>query len=136
MSSRIALGVVGLGPDWAESVGSRLAANPRVRVGGVYDFSYARSQAVARELQLRPSGAAARLIGMKGLRGIVCCSLGWRPQLIDMLIDGGKPVFLSEQALEALPENLSPLLAKIEEVGGIVCPDLSWRYTPATLRLR
>ena len=136
MSSRIALGVVGLGPDWAKSVGSRLGANPRVRVGAVYDFSYAHSQAVARPLQFRPSGAASRLIGMKGLRGIICCSLGWRPGIVGTLVDSGKPVFLSEHALEGLPGDLGPLLAKIEETGGIVCPDLSWRYTPATLRLR
>jgi len=136
MSSRIALGVVGLGTDWTDSIGPRIAANPRIRVGALYDFSLLRTQQVAKELSLRPSGGVSRVLNRPGLRAFVCCSLGWRPRLLEALIDGGKPVFLSEGALETLPADLGPLAERVEESGTIVCPDLSWRYTPATLRLR
>lgn len=136
MSSRIALGVVGLGSDWTDSIGARIAANPRIRLAALYDFSYLRTQQIARECSLRPCGSASRIVTHPGVRALVCCSLGWRPGLVDCFLESGKPVFLSEKALESLPQDLGPLLGRVEETGAIVCPDLSWRYTPATLRLR
>jgi hypothetical protein len=137
MNSRIALGIVGLGSDWTEVMHPHVSQIPRVRLVGLYDASYMRTAAVSRSQQIPGFGSVRKLIRQREVRALLCCGLGWQRRLIlEAAIESATPVLLSSAATHELDGELGVLAERAAESGVIVCPDLSWRYTPATIRLR
>lgn len=137
MNSRITLGVIGLTSEWFEDLEPRIRSNARLTVATMFEEPVARKRLLSRQERLKVTGAVQGMLRTPGLRAVLCCRLGWRgAQMVRQVLERGLPLYLSAGAVAELDGQADKLLPQIEEAGGLVCPDLSWRYTPATLRLR
>lgn len=137
MNSRITLGVIGLTSEWFEDLEPRIRSNARLTVATMFEEPVARKRLLSRQERLKLTGAVQGMLRTPGLRAVICCRLGWRGEhMVREVLERGLPVYLAAGAVAELDGQVGKLLPQVEEAGGIVCPDLSWRYTPATLRLR
>ncbi|AMV21549.1 hypothetical protein [Planctomyces sp. SH-PL14] len=137
MNSRITLGVIGLTSEWFEDLEPRIRSNARLTVATMFEEPAARKRLLSRQERLKVTGAVQGMLRTPGLRAVICCRLGWRGEhMVRQVLERGLPVYLAASAVAELDGQVEQLLSQVEEAGGIVCPDLSWRYTPATLRLR
>ena len=137
MNSRITLGVIGLTSEWFEDLEPRIRSNARLTVATMFEEPAARKRLLSRQERLKVTGAVQGMLRTPGLRAVICCRLGWRGEhMVRQVLERGLPVYLAAGAVAELDGQVEQLLSQVEEAGGIVCPDLSWRYTPATLRLR
>lgn len=137
MNSRITLGVIGLTSEWFEDLEPRIRSNARLVVAAMFEEPAARKRLLSRQERLKVTGAVQGMLRTPGLRAVICCRLGWRGEhMVRQVLERGLPLYLAAGAVAELDGQVEKLLPQVEEAGGIVCPDLSWRYTPATLRLR
>ena len=133
----IGVGVAGIGPAWASSQRpalARLAA--RVRVAALHDAVPLRTAAAAAEVGAVPVGG---LLAMARRRDVRAVLLGdpawWGLAALDLLLTAEKPVLLAGP-VDPGDDRLDALAARAASRGTVVTPDLSARFTPATLRLR
>ena len=144
----IGVGVAGLGPDWPERQRpalERLAG--RVRIVAVHDAVPARTRAAAADLSRQYGGqsggagtaAAGGLLALARRPEVRAVLLGdpawWGLAGLDLLLRADKPVLLAGP-VDPRDDRLDALAARAASAGTVVTPDLSFRFTPATLRLR
>ncbi|NNJ26976.1 hypothetical protein [Alienimonas chondri] len=154
----IGVGVAGLGPEWAEPQRpalERLAG--RVRVAAVCDAVPVRARGAAEDLsrlytelsaeqgapENAPRADAVAVVG--GLSALArrpdvrAILLGdpawWGLGSLELLLRADKPVLLAGP-VDPRDDRLDALAARAASAGTVVTPDLSFRFTPATLRLR
>ncbi len=146
----IGVGVAGLGPDWPDRQRpalERLAG--RVRLVAVHDAVPVRTRAAAEELsrqfvvpQESPGVGVAAAAGLSALArrpDVRAVLLGdpawWGLAALDLLLLANKPALLCGP-VDPTDDRLDALAARAASAGTVVTPDLSARFTPATLRLR
>ncbi|QDT15633.1 Gfo/Idh/MocA family oxidoreductase [Alienimonas californiensis] len=138
----IGVGVAGLGPDWPDRQRPALERlNGRVRIVAVHDAVPVRTRAAAEDLSRRSGGttAAGGLWALARRPDVRAVLLGdpawWGLAALDLLLRADKPVLLAGP-IDPRDDRLDALAARAASAGTVVTPDLSLRFTPATLRLR
>ena len=133
----IGVGVVGLGPEWPDiqrPALDRLAG--RVRVAALHDAVPLRARAAAAEVGAKPVGGLLALARRADVRAVLLGDPAWWGlAALDLLLTADRPVLLAGP-VDPRDDRLDALAARAASAGTVITPDLSPRFTPATLRLR
>ena len=134
-AGRVRVGVVGVGDGWPAQRDA-LRALPRVEVVAVTDAVPLRAESAAAEVGAAAAGGALALARRPDVRAVLLGDPAWWGlSALDLLLTADKPV-LAAGPVDPADDRLDALAARAASSGAVVVPDLSARFTPATLRLR
>ena len=133
----LAVGLVGLGSDWESQ--QRPALNRlrhRLRVRGIYTAVASRADPVAEEFECVPCASLRMMAERSDLHALLVFDPGWKSDLpAQMAGQAGKAAFYLPAA--SLTSGAVQRLADLATQANVtLTPGLTWRYLPATLRLR
>jgi predicted dehydrogenase len=131
------VGLIGPGPDWETRYRPALAnLRGRLRVRSVYAPVHGLALQVAAELECEAAAGLVSLVEQPGLRAVIVLDTAWCGDVpVRLACAAGKPAFLASR----LGEGRAPLRDLCEcacAADVTLMPELAWRYTPATARLR
>lgn len=131
------VGLIGPGPEWESRYRPALAnLRGRLRVRSVYAPVYGLAMQVASELDCVPSPGLVALVEQPDLRAIIVLDTAWCGDVpVRLACAAGKPAFLASRLGEGTG-RLRNLCDCAGSAGITLMPELAWRYTPATARLR
>ncbi|RMG32563.1 MAG: hypothetical protein D6725_17430 [Planctomycetota bacterium] len=139
--SKVAVGIIGLGPDWSEQHLQVLATHcPMLEVAAVYDKVPARAETAARALRAAAVTGIRALLKTPGLDALLVRDASALPRpLFRNLLDSGLPICAgpAHAVLPLLSRTDSPdETAAMAEPTTEFVPDLPLRFHPATVRLQ
>ena len=131
------VGIIGFGPAWESRYHPALRKlRDRIRPIAVYDAVQTRAEAMAVELDAERIDGVYSLIARRDVRAILLFDANWHAEIpLHFACEHHKPVFIAG----SLGDNVSQIqvLQSFAANHGIsLMPELSRRYTPATLRFR
>lgn len=131
------VGIIGFGPAWESRYYPALRKlRDRIRPIAVYDAVQTRAEAMAVELEAERIDGVYSLIARRDVRAILLFDANWHAEIpLHFACQQHKPVFIAG----SLGDNVTQIqiLQTYAANHGIsLMPELSRRYTPATLRFR
>lgn len=131
------IGIIGLGSTWEQRYRPTLwRLRDRIQVAGVYDPVAAKATQVAAELRTAPVEGIWELLSRPLVKGVLVLDATWLGHIpLLMACSRGKPAYIAGTLGNSL-SVVNQLQHESDETGNDLMPELSRRYTPATIRLR
>jgi predicted dehydrogenase len=131
------VGIIGLGPAWESRYYPALCKlRDRICPTAVYDAVQTRAEAVAHELQAQRVDGIYALISRRDVEAVLLFDANWHAEIpLHFACQHLKPVFIAGSLGDNVP-HIQELQHYAANHGLSLMPELSRRYTPATLRFR
>lgn len=131
------VGIIGFGPAWESRYYPALRRlRDRIEPCAIYDAVQTRGESVAAELGAQRVDGMYALIARRDIEAILLFDPSWHAQIpLHFACQHRKPIFVAGSLGDNLPQ-IETLSRCADELGIDVMPELSRRYTPATLRFR
>ncbi len=131
------VGIIGFGPAWESRYYPALRKlRDRIQVTAVYDVVQTRAEAVSLELEANRVDGLYALIARRDVEAVLLFDANWHAEIpLHFACEHLKPVFIAG----SMGDNVSHIHALQKDAsnqGISLMPELSRRYTPATLRFR
>lgn len=135
-SSSISLGILGAAHPGLPTLAAAIARQRRLQLTGIYDPCLALAEQSAAQFQVVTSIGFRRLL--RRVEGLVLLESSWMgPAALELAVEAGRSTLILRSALEALSmEQLLVLRDAARARGVLLMPELRYRWTRATLRLR
>ena len=131
------VGIIGFGPAWESRYYPALRKlRDRIRPTAVYDVVQTRAEAAALELEAHRVDGVLALIARRDVDAVLLFDANWHAAIpLHFACQHHKPVFIAGSLGDNV-SHISELQHFAANHGISLMPELSRRYTPATLRFR
>lgn len=131
------VGIIGFGPAWESRYYPALRKlQDRIQLIAVYDVVQTKADAAATQLGVPRVDGVNLLIGRRDIDAVLMFDTHWHAHIpLHFACQHRKPAFVAGSLGDNLAE-IEILNRCANEIGLTVMPELSRRYTPATLRFR
>ncbi len=131
------VGIIGFGPAWETRYYPALRRlRDRIQPCAIYDAVQTRAETLAAELGAQRVDGMYALIARRDIEAVLLFDSSWHAQIpLHFACQQRKPIFVAGSLGDNLPQ-IEVLSHCAAEFGIDMMPELSRRYTPATLRFR